>query len=222
MHLGPVGLVDDCALLFLAIIWIPSCLRLRRCVLRAGAGHRHRWFIPALFVKKGQAHMSNQKDAKKEGLVNNSEAAEILGISKGLLGVYRYINTIRIPYFKINGRVMYYRKDVIRWAQERDAARSNEKAAIEDRGGRDALMTPKELGEMLRITPRTLACQRVQSRNSIPYIKIGNSVFYERCSVERWLREQKEKSAKKMRCFYERGTVARLLKQQSERRSSET
>jgi len=166
--------------------------------------------------------MSNQKNTKKEGFVNNEEAAEILGISKSSLSVYRCLNTIRIPYFKINGRVLYYRNDVIRRAQEIDAARSNKKAAIEDRGGRDALMTTNELAEALRISPKTLACQRRQSRNSIPYIKIGNSVFYERCSVERWLKEQKGKIGKKKRCFYERGAVTRLLKQQSEKRSGET
>lgn len=52
-------------------------------------------------------------------------------------------------------------------------------------------LTTKELCEWLKISPNTANNWR---RKGLPYVKIGNTVRYNKCDVKKWLDEYKNKS----------------------------
>ena len=45
--------------------------------------------------------------------MNNSEAADFLGVSSTTLNIWRSKKTINIPYYKIGNRVYYTRTDLL-------------------------------------------------------------------------------------------------------------
>lgn len=66
----------------------------------------------------------------------------------------------------------------------------------ESRERRGAIITGKQLCEMLAISPRTL--QKWKSENSMPFIKAGNICRYEKDEVIAWFRQFRQN--RKERC----------------------
>lgn len=54
-------------------------------------------------------------------------------------------------------------------------------------------LSPEELGAQLRKTPRSLSQWR-RTKQGPPYVKIGNTVLYQRAAVSAWLLAQTVRS----------------------------
>jgi excisionase family DNA binding protein len=66
-------------------------------------------------------------------LMNESETASLLGITKGTLGVWRCRRRHALPYVKIGRMVRYRRSDVEKWIASR--TQSGAPAPRQQRGG---------------------------------------------------------------------------------------
>ncbi len=51
------------------------------------------------------------------------------------------------------------------------------------------LLTTKEVAELLRVSPGTLAVWRSVKRYALPYLKLGHAVRYRQSDVENFMKE---------------------------------
>ncbi len=58
-------------------------------------------------------------------LVDDAGAAELLGVSKGTLQVWRSTGRYNIPYIKVGRNVRYKVSDLMRWLESRTTTKSN-------------------------------------------------------------------------------------------------
>ena len=57
-------------------------------------------------------------------LVNDQDAADILGVSKGTLQVWRSTGRYNIPYIKIGRNVRYRVSDLMKWLDSRTSTKT--------------------------------------------------------------------------------------------------
>ena len=62
-----------------------------------------------------------------EDLINETQAAEILGLKAGTLRIWRSNGRYRLPFVKVGSRVRYRRTELARWLE----ARTRESGATE-------------------------------------------------------------------------------------------
>ena len=62
-----------------------------------------------------------------DDLINETEAAEILGLKAGTLRIWRSNGRYRLPFIKVGSRVRYRRTELARWLD----ARTRESGATE-------------------------------------------------------------------------------------------
>jgi len=55
-------------------------------------------------------------------LIDSQETAEILGISKSALEVWRTTGRYKLPFIKVGRNVRYRRSDVLQWLESRTRA----------------------------------------------------------------------------------------------------